>query len=527
MPIVNIPLFIKNMGHRILSFILNIEDDVALEVINGQYELTAERVEVLNRFIQICRQLRIQGIDQGDVDFSVFHTLPQILQNNRHIFNLWHEQLGGGQVHVDIADPVIASASKIALEIFPLFLIKLPANGYFFMNTFSHMSSLTYKLNERQILIDAIMADVSLAKLFTQIGENEMDTHCQYMASTGRGGGLQLAVFPDTLIANAFELMKIRGNISREALLESVSETIEMLRSIGEGNQIEVPAFVGFHNVGLDDFSEMEIESGKIRAYNDEILSLIPSQARPSTLGGENKILGLMLEYKYPYKVLLGEQQCRNRWPPELEQAREKLELAQENLSFTLAMAINRTPAIGINQAWSLVFDPLTQGTNISWSHSARSPMPHYLLKSSEIESIAYWSKIINDSDDEKIRLAIRRILSSINDRINPIDGFIDSIIAWENLFGGNAELSYRISVSISKLLKIRLDDRLELQSKVVKYYTERSKIVHGVKEITHEVAVQKRDECLQIALDAIKKLYEEHQDLLTDAERSKKLALL
>lgn len=515
------------MGHRILGFILNIEDDVALEVLNGQHELDENKVEVLNGFIQICRQLRMQGIDQGDVDFSVFHTLPQILQNNRHIFNLWHEQLGGEQVNVDSADSVVASASRIALEIYPLFLIKLPTNSHFFINTFSHLSSLTYKLEERQALIDGIMADPSLVKLFTHVGENEMDTHCQYMASTGRGGGLQLAVFPDTLVANAFELMKIRGDISREALLGSVAETIEMLRSIGEGNQIEVPAFVGFHNVGLDDFSEMDIESGKIRAYNDEILSLIPNEARPSTLGGENKILGLMLENKYPYKVILGEQQGHNRWPPELEKARKKLELAQENLSFTLALAINRTPAIGINQAWSLVFDPLCQGTSISWSHSARSPMPYYLLKSNEVEAITYWSRLINESNDEKIRLAIRRILSSINERMNPIDGFIDAIIAWENLFGGNAELSYRISVSIAKLLKESSDERLELQGKIVKYYTERSKIVHGVKEITHEAAVQKRDECLHIALDAIKKLYEDHHDLLIDTERSKKLALL
>jgi hypothetical protein len=300
-----------------------------------------------------------------------------------------------------------------------------------------------------------------------------------------------------------------------------------MLRSIGEGNQIQVPAFVGFHNVGIDDFSEMEIEIGKIRAYNDEILSLIPNQAWPSSLGGEKKILGLMLEYKYPYRVLLGEQQHWNSWPPELEQARKTLDLAQENISFTLALAISRTPAIGINRAWTLVFDPLSNGTNISWSPSARSPMPHYLLKSNEIESITYWFKIINESDDEKIRLAIRRILSAINERFNPIDGFIDAIIAWENLFGGNAELSYRISISISKLLKENLNDRLELQSKVVKFYNERSKIIHGVKELSHDIAVQKRDECLQIALDAIKILYEKHHDLLPDADRSRKLALL
>ena len=54
----------------------------------------------------------------------------------------------------------------------------------------------------------------------------------------------------------------------------------------------------------------------------------------------------------------------------------------------------------------------------------------------------------INATDDSKIRIAIRRVLSAINERMNPVDGFVDVIIAWENLFGGNAELSFRISTA-------------------------------------------------------------------------------
>ncbi len=515
------------MGHHVLRFILNLDEAQAIAVHEGRYELDADRAEILNSFIGICRELRIQGIDQGDVDFSVFHTLPQIIQDERHIFNVWHESLGGEKIYPLTEDPLVKSTSKIALEIFPLFLIKLPSNSHLFINTFSHLSSLTYKLAERRVLIDAIMNDASLSKLFTNVGENEMDTHCEYMASSGRGGGIQLAVFPDTLVANAYELMKLRGEISQQALLSAVEETIQMLRQIGEGNQIEVPAFVGFHNVGFDDFSEIDIESGKLRAYNEEIMSLLPNEARPSSLGGENKVLGLLLEYKYPYKAKLGQQDGNNRWPPELEQAQKQLEKAKENIAFTLALAIKRSPPVGITQAWTLVFDPLSQGTSMSWSHRAKSPMPYYLLKNSEVDAVIYWSTLINESNDEKIRLAIRRILSSINERMDPIDGFIDSVIAWENLFGGNAELSYRISVSIAKLLAEGQEERLEIQSKIVKFYTDRSKIVHGVKEITHDVATQKRDECLKIAIDVVKKLYEDHHDLLIDTERSKKLALL
>jgi hypothetical protein len=526
METIRIPLFVKNMGHRVLSHILNIEEGEALDLINGNLALDLQRLKVLSDFIQICRQLRMQSIDEGDVDFSVFHGLPQIVQNDRHIFNIWREQLGGKNFSPTSIDPLVAIASRLALEIYPLFLIKLPSSSHLFINTFSYLSLIFCMFNEHKLLFKEIMKDPSISKIFSQVGENEIDTQGQYMASSGRGGSIQLAVFPSTLIANAYELMRLRGLVSQEKLVEAVEEVVNMIRQVAEGNLIKVPVFVGFHNVGLDDIDLLEIEWGKIRAYSEEFMELIPQEARPSMLGGEKKYLGFIFEAEYPYKVDFDPTQGNAMWPPELELARTNLDMLQENVSLTFALSIERDPPIGITPAWTLIVDPLSQGTNISWSHRPHSPMPHYLLCSGQQESLKHWASVIKGSGDGKIRIAIRRILSSINGRMNPIDGFVDSVIAWENLFGGDAELSYRISISISKLLEESKQRRLELQKKIVNYYNDRSKIVHGVKDITHDEAVRKRNECLSIALAAIKKLYEEHQDLLSDPDRSKKLAL-
>ena len=529
MAIVNIPPFVKRMGYKILSFILNVEDSISSRILDGQYELDEPRIRIMNEFIQICRQLRIQNIDQEDVDFHVFHTLSRVVQNGRHIFNIWHEELGGAYIDVLSIDSVVASASKIALEVYPLLLIDPPKDSFFYINTQSHVTFRIWELSERQNLIDAVKNDTSMSKLFTEIGNNDNETQIQYSSSTGRGGMLQLAVFPTTLIAKAYELMKIRGELSRETLIKSVEEVIGMLRNVGDGNQINVPAFVGFNNVGLDGLSEITIENGKIRAYNQELIALLPDEAKPSTLAEENAVLGFLLEYEYPYKVILEKQDYQDQqlWPPELDLARGILDTIVENISFSLALSIHRDPPIGITKAWTLVFDPLSQGMVISWSYGNSSPMPYYILKATEAKSVEKWSKLVAESDDEKIRIAIRRILSSINDRLNPIDGFIDCIIAWENLFGGNAELSYRISVAIAKLLATDQKERLDLQKKLVRYYNERSRIVHGSNEVTYESAAQKRNECLSIILKALRNLYEHHHDLLADSERSKKLALL
>lgn len=527
---IKIPLFIQHMGHKIIAYILNLSVDEVIQLNNGDLDLDPDRQQILKAFIKICRDLRMQGIDQGDVDFNVIHSLPNFFQSDRHIFNLWHEHVGGEKVQINTDDKLVGIASSLAIELYPLFLIKPPQNSrHFFTNTFSHISSALYRLESHKDFFNAILNDIDLRKIFTTVGDNDMNTYGNYSASTGRGGGLQLSGFPATIIFNAYELMQLRGRVSKKHLIDCIKEVIKILRSTVNGKTIDVPVFIGFHNVGLKDVNSIDLSFGKIRQYTDEIIELIPHEARPSNLGGKNQTLGFILETRYPYKVDYSprEPDQKTEWPKELNEAREYLDQAQENLSLIFPMAIDRSPPIGITSAWTLIFDPISHGTNISWSNRPRSPMPHFLIEKNNVDSILYWGKLIDDTNDEKIRIAIRRILSSINDRINPIDGFVDSIIAWENLFGGNAELSYRISISISKLLHSEPDKRLKLQKEIVKFYNDRSQIVHGAKEIGYEEAETKRNKCLNIALSSLKSLYENHADLIADKDRSKKLALM
>ncbi len=157
--------------------------------------------------------------------------------------------------------------------------------------------------------------------------------------------------------------------------------------------------------------------------------------------------------------------------------------------------------------------------------------MPFYITKDDkEREELIIWCDRVKNTDDKNIRLAIRRVLSAMNERTNPVDAFIDTVIARENLFGGNAELGFRISISIANLLGDTSGLKKEdIQKKVIDYYNLRSKIVHGVKEVTNEEALKYRDECLDITLKVIRKLYTERCDLIKEkesADRSRRLAL-
>jgi hypothetical protein len=204
------------------------------------------------------------------------------------------------------------------------------------------------------------------------------------------------------------------------------------------------------------------------------------------------------------------------------------LDNTREDLSLAFALSINRSPPVGVVFAWNILFDPLSPGLSISWNNPAPKPMEHYLCKPEDRESIKRWCDILKKTDDSKIRIAIRRVLSALNERTNPVDGFIDAVIAWENLFGGDTELSLRISVSIARLLEIDKTKRVDLQNRINKLYNTRSKIVHGNKEISPQEAIQMRNECLSIAIRCLRNLYQVRTDLLAkdSTERSKILLL-
>ncbi|ELK8497328.1 hypothetical protein RV040_000795 [Vibrio alginolyticus] len=527
MPKVNVPLFVKNMGHRIVSYILNISEEDAVNVLNSNLELKEDKAQILQQFIKICRQLRMQGIDQGDVDFAVFHSLPNIFVSDKHIFNVWHEQMGGTVNVYKSNDLIVQIINRVASKLYPLFLIKVTNKPSFYNKMHHNISSTIYQLPEYKELCEELMKDDVISSVFDQIGTNECETWGSYTTSTGHGGGVQLATLPATLVVNSFELMRMRGQLSLKAFSNAAESTVDTIRRCISGDVVNVPVFLGFNNISLDDVGEIKTEWGTLRPVSEGISELAPNNTSITNIDGKQYKLGFVLESEYPYQINFGDDGKKNIWPKELDSARNRLSEITENVSLCFSLACDRTPPVGMSLAWTMIFDPISQGTNLSWISEPRSPVNFHILADSE--GIIDWCKNLKEVEDTTIRLAIRRILSAINQRQDPIDGFVDTIIAWENLFGGNAELSFRISVSIAKLLGETDEQRNNLQKFVNEHYNIRSKLVHGVKELTHEQAVDCRDRCLDIALKAVRKLYLERVELIEDmnsTNRSKILAL-
>ncbi|CAK2951037.1 Apea-like HEPN domain-containing protein [Vibrio crassostreae] len=527
---IQVPHFVKSMGHKIIAYLLNVSDEDAIQVLEGKQGLDDKRCEVLQKFIEICRQLRSQGIDNGDVDFHVLHSLPQMFIEDKHLFSALHESMGGEIKYIEHTDKIVHIVNRFATKLFPLFLIKFSSRPTYFQKMHDHIRTSVYHLPEYKELCTEIMKDPVLSKIFDNVGTNAIQTYGSYSASTGQGGGIQLATLPQTLFINSYELMRMRGYLDLEEFSRAAEFTVNVLRDAVQGNTVQVPVFIGLRNTSIDKLGEIEVAQGVIRPINDGLADLVPIGAGKTSIGGETYNSGFVLETTYPYKVNFGEpleiRKGGTRWPKELEYGRENISFIVENLSLSLALACDRTPPVGLGYSWTMIFDPLSHGVQPSYSSETRSPMPLCVVEPEERKSLIDWCSLIENTDDAKIRLAIRRVLSSINQRMDPLDGFVDSIIAWENLFGGNAELSFRISISIAKLLADAGEERKKLQKIVKDHYNTRSKVVHGVKELTPEEAVKYRDECLDIALKSLRLLYANHPDMIQDPNRSTRLAL-
>jgi hypothetical protein len=105
----------------------------------------------------------------------------------------------------------------------------------------------------------------------------------------------------------------------------------------------------------------------------------------------------------------------------------------------------------------------------------------------------------------------------------------IDSVIAWENLFGTkDGEPTLRVTASLALLLESEREARRKLRTRLAKIYGLRSDVVHGNKPLS------KSDyplcyEALDIAIQALRVLLQDRTDVLEKpdgAQRSLHLIL-
>ncbi|MCI5207653.1 MAG: hypothetical protein D3910_02405, partial [Candidatus Electrothrix sp. ATG2] len=250
---IEIPPFVKNMGSKLIAYILNISNENAGKLLNSDFELPQEKEKILCQFVEICREVRAKHIDNTNIDLHMLHDLFRQFIKGKHIFNILHEQAGGEKAtFLECDDKVLQNLNKVFNKLYPLFLVNTTGWQQYFDVVLGDIGRASRDLPEGEHLYEEIKKDTVISSIVKQKSE-QIGTHGYYKSSTGHGGSIQLISLPEMFLLNSFRLMRMREAFSLEAFSEAAEYTVNTFRRCTTGEAVEVPMFLGFNNISIDD----------------------------------------------------------------------------------------------------------------------------------------------------------------------------------------------------------------------------------------------------------------------------------
>jgi hypothetical protein len=150
-------------------------------------------------------------------------------------------------------------------------------------------------------------------------------------------------------------------------------------------------------------------------------------------------------------------------------------------------------------------------------------------LTKEQVDELAVWADRVSRFYHPSIAVAMRRTLSAVAERRSSAeDTLIDAVIAWENLFGtgGTSEMTFRVTTSLALLLEPDPTSRPALRKELSKVYDLRSKVAHGGEVRPKDHLGERKDRAIDVAIEALRALFEIHPLLLSEPERGMRLIL-
>lgn len=374
-----------------------------------------------------------------------------------------------------------------------------------------------------KLFSEAVLEDVVLKELFS-LGNEHSGRTVMVSRSTGTSSGVQLELLPSIILENVWRNMQGDG-VNPDLFVQKVAEELAIVRHVLAGKRHKITARMAFAGVLMPPGTQFDVDGGVVRVATEADRRLVPEQLKGQLAGTDqagvtttiNYDGDIILEYKHAYKTKItpGITNEPPMWPSDVIYPPE-LERTVLRLRFGLMLAIEREQRVQLVQTWRSFDDPLATGYSVSWNDPRRGVgiMPCALTEE-EVVDWRKWYALLGRKSVSKIEVALTRILRAIAERHEPSDVLIDSVIAWENLFGTkDGEPTFRVTMCIAKLLEESDGDRLKLKSRLGKIYTLRSDVVHGSRSISVDDYPLCR-EALEVAIRVVKLLVSDRSDIL------------
>lgn len=488
--------------------------------------LTADGLDDRQRVVVDKLRERAFGAAPGEDQFDQFSrlaSLGQWIEDARtSLPNVLRVYCGGGLPPCPQTDePILEALQELARDAWPTLLLPPPKQG---VPTFwSSMPLVTLSHPAAISAARAFLADDALRRLFPHAPSPANADKAALLALSsywinGLGGGMmhhELLPLTGILVTGArlWGLVE-NGEDTWQSLLDSLPEMLAATRQLALGETVEVPRLVGFRGPSTDGETIVDLPSGTLCA---------PRRIDKEFLLSNVEDVSLVSISRYPLRLVGVQPRQEGDEMPDLaaswkslqdDQSRSEREADLTRLAVLLASEEGQ--AWGLTEIASLVVDPTAAG-GAAWggTHERRGLIPGGRIDLDVAKRIKDWRATLQRKFPASLDIAMRRSLSAAGYRGDPLDGFVDAVIAWENCFGTRQETSFRVTGGIAALLEPSSRHRVECQKKLRKMYDKRSEVVHGVAHLSASEAIALRDEAVQIAIRCLRSLLIDRPDLL------------
>jgi Apea-like HEPN len=512
------------VGKRLLAYVLDCEVGILPALSTGDNMLSEKQRAVVDLLVEFRAKFP-SGLDELNIKLTVGRYLTQADADGKTLAALLHGHVtedmstGGIPTGQDDLERVLIA---LAVDAYPLLLLPpnpaLPVLAHKFG---PHIAGLLFNHPQQVVFGEAILRDAVLGNVYASQGESS-----GHIITVPRGTdehNQQLLLVSDMLLRAAWRKLEVQ-KLNLTNFVAAALQELNILRAVYAGERKSAAARIAFTGVLLPPGRELRLAEGTVRAVNDQDRRSAPEslkgQLDSTNASGESTVINYDGDVLFEFQAQLEPQPSSpgilGRWPSDLEQSVTRLR-------FSLLLAAQRGHRVQLVETWRAIDMPLTLNMALSW-HDPRqgSGLSAVQLIESDLQTWGEWYVRLSDAPVSIVEITLTRILRAVAERREPSDVLIDSVIAWESIFGTKCGLTKCLTTLLERDTKARQARKKGLD----RIYDLRSKVVHGggtldVKD--HSIC----EEALDVAIEAMRILVANYPNILRakdGAERSKLL---
>lgn len=309
------------------------------------------------------------------------------------------------------------------------------------------------------------------------------------------------------------------GTLTPGELYEQVAHDIDELRDLAAGRRRNIPVVVVIRGVGLAEDQRADLNTyGILRPPHAREKATVPNDmtaGRSTVMLQRTRQVGL---------VVVQPPGSGMKFNPEHWNEHPDVQAA-ELAAFACVVAPEREVPCSATVLYPITLYPLGLRNGFPSALQRGTGWRSNVLTDEEIVAIERFASRLRQHHHESVAISVRRLLSSLA-RDDAEDGLIDAVMVWENLVGAENETTFRVTAALALLLETDPARRAVALRTFRAVYNCRSKVVHGAQLPANTSLAKMRRIATETAVAALRRLYSDFPELLSDQRRGTRLLL-